>query len=127
MHMHARGRLRALEHFTNFAAAETFLRLQQNCGTLLRRQLRERGTKPPYRLLQHRVVLGTGLTRRRIERAFVGIVAAGSRKRRESLPPSILALMVDAQIDQYPVEPGRKARTTVEAPGRFVQPDERVL
>ena len=35
--------------------------------------------------------------------------------------------MVDAQVDQYPVEPGRKARPSVEPAGGFVQPDERVL
>src|ERR1700722_13765832 len=126
MHMHTRGRLGALEHLADFAAGKPLLRLQQHCGALLRRELRERGSKPAYRLFQHGLILGTGLARRRIESAFVGIVA-GTRQRRHSLPPSMLALMVDAQVDQYPVEPGRKARPAVEAPGRFVQADESVL
>src|SRR5271167_1891152 len=110
MHMHSRGVLRAFEHLADFAARESLLRLQQNRRALLRRKLFQRRTQPADRLLKHRLVLGPRLARRRIESAlvFVGVAAgAGSRKRRKPPPPSVSSLMVDTQVDQDPVEPGR--------------------
>src|SRR5277367_3580735 len=127
MHVYSGRGLRALQHFADFAAGESLLRLQQYRSPLLRRKLVERGPKPADRLLQHRLALGAGFTRRRIESVFVGIVAARSFERREPPPPSVAPLMVDAQVDQDPVEPGREARAPVEAAGRFVEPDKGVL
>src|SRR5580704_15589130 len=127
MHVHPGRGLRTLQQFAYFAAGESLLRLQQYCGPLLRRKLVERRPEPADRLLQHRLALGAGFTRRRIESVFVRIVAARSLERCEPPPPSIAPLMVDAQVDQDPVEPSRKARAPVEAAGRLVEPDESVL
>src|SRR5439155_22767294 len=38
-----------------------------------------------------------------------------------------LPILVQAEVDQDPVEPGRELRPPAEAPGRLVQSDERVL
>src|ERR1700733_6653422 len=110
MHLHPGRGLRALQHFADFAAGESLLRLQQYCSPLLRRKLVERGPQPADELLQHRLALGTGFTRRRIESVFVRIVAARSLERREPPPPSVAPLMIAEQDDQDTVEPGRKAR-----------------
>src|SRR4030095_2383202 len=46
---------------------------------------------------------------------------------RPQLPPAMLALVVETEVDQDPVEPGRELRPAAEAPGRLEEADERLL
>src|SRR5437867_4241668 len=121
----AHGRLGTLEHLGDLVGRHVLLHPEQDRGPLARRELVHRRGQLLHRPLPAQLVHSVDdRCRLPLEEWIVAVVTFVARP---ELPPAMLALVVQAEVDQDPVEPGRELRPPAEAPGRLVQSDERVL
>src|SRR5262245_56386136 len=118
------GRLRALEHPGDIVGRHVFLHPEEHGSTLARSQSIHRGAQVLHRPLRAQLLGRVGDRRRLPLEDRLVLVAVVTRPH---LPPAILALVVEAEVDQDPVEPGRELRPPAEAPGRLEETDERLL
>jgi hypothetical protein len=126
MNVDARRILRTIENLRNLAAGEPFLYLEEHGSALIGRKLFKRLGEASGRLPADRGDIRPGLGRRRLDSRFVRVVAR-TGKRQQFAPPFPSPLVVDTQVDQHAVKPGRKARAAVESIGRLKQTDKGVL
>src|SRR5437763_1103057 len=124
--VHAHRRLRALQHRGDLRGRELLLHLEDHRRALLAREPVHRRPERGQRPLPAEGVDGVGERGRlaveeRLARVRIRLVA------RPEAPAPALPAVVQAQVDQDPVEPGREFRAPGEARRGLVEPDERLL
>src|SRR5262245_9308260 len=120
----AHGRLGALEYLGDVVRRHVLLHPEQHGGPLTRGQSIHRGAQVLHCSLVGELVDGVGDGRRLpVEDRLTLVVIIA----RPQLPPAILPFVVEAKVDQDPVEPGGELRPAAEAPGRLVKADEGLL
>src|SRR6266446_3613869 len=123
--MDAHGRLGTLEHLGDLVGRQVLLDPEQYRGPLARREPVHRCAQFLHSPLPAELVHGVGDRRRLPLEDRIGAVVAFVAH--PELPPAMLALVVQAEVDEDTVEPGRELRPPAEAPGRLVEADERLL
>src|SRR3989441_890547 len=124
--VHPHRCLRALQHRRDLRRRQLLLYLKDHGRALLRREPAHGLPEPLQRPLPsdrvHGVVGGCGLA---VEEWLVrfGIALVTHPE----LPAPMLAPLIEAQVDDDAVEPGRELRAAVEAPRRLEDPDEGLL
>src|SRR5256712_2922146 len=124
--VHPRGRLRRLRPRGELRRGQLFLHLKDHGRRLLRREpahgLPELLQRPLPSDRVHGVVGGCRLA------VEVWLVRLGiALVTHPELPPPMLAPLIETQVDDDAVEPGRELRAAVEAPRRLEDPDEGLL
>src|SRR6266446_829449 len=124
--VHPHRCLRALQHRRDLRRRQLLLYLKDHGRALLRREPAHGLPEPLQRPLPsdrvHGVVGGCGLA---VEEWLVrfGIALV----KHPELPAPMLTPLIEAQVDDDAVEPGRELRAAVEAPRRLEDPDEGLL
>src|SRR5262249_34450921 len=123
--MGAHGRLGALEHPGDVVPGHVLLNPQEHRGPLARGQPIDRRPQRLQCFLPAQLI-DRIVDRRRlpVEDRLVSVVVLVSNP---ELPPLVLALVVQTQIDQDSIEPRREFRAPAKTAGRLVEPDERLL
>src|SRR5262245_35230594 len=123
--MDAHGRLGALEHPGDVVRGHVLLNPQENRRPLARSQAIDRRSQCLQRFLPAQLVDRIADRRRLpVEDRLASVVVVILNP---ELPPLVLALVVQTQVDQDPIEPRRELRATTKAPGHLVEPDEGLL
>src|SRR3990167_2636000 len=123
--VHPHRRLRALEHGRDLRGRELLLHREEHGRPLARREPVDGCPERAHRLLASelvgRVMRGCGLPLEE-PTALRLVLVPGPEP-----PPAIPPAMVQAEVEDDPVEPRRESSAPAEAPGGLVEPDERLL
>src|SRR5881396_3752005 len=124
--VHPHRRLRALQHRRDLRRRQLLLYLKDHGRALLRREPAHGLPEPLQRPLPSDRVHGVvGGCRLAVEEWLVRLGIALVTY--PELPPPMLAPLIETQVDDDAVEPGRELRAAVEAPRRLEDPDEGLL
>src|SRR5215475_14424963 len=119
------GRLGALEHPGDIVRRHVLLNPEQYRRPLARSQSIDRRPQRLHRLLPAQLVYRI-VDRRRlpVEDRLAALLVVVTQP---EPPPLVLALVVQTQVDEDPIEPCRELRSPTKAPRHLVQPDEGLL
>src|SRR5207249_2327079 len=124
--VHPHRRLRALQHRRDLRRRQLLLYLKDHGRALLRREPAHGLPEPLQRPLPSDRVHGVvGGCRLAVEEWLVRLGIA--LVTHPELPAPMLAPLIETQVDDDAVEPGRELRPAVEAPRRLEDPDEGLL
>src|SRR5207247_5766243 len=124
--VHPHRCLRALQHRRDLRPRQLLLYLKDHGRALLRREPAHGLPEPVQRPLPSDRVHGVvGGCRLAVEEWLVRLGSALVTY--PELPPPMLAPLIETQVDDDAVEPGRELRAAVEAPRRLEDPDEGLL
>src|SRR5439155_821224 len=124
--VHPHRRLRALQHRRDLWRRQLLLYLKDHGRALLRREPAHGLPEPLQRPLPSDRVHGVlGGCRLAVEEWLVRLGIA--LVTHPELPAPMLAPLIETQVDDDAVEPGRELRAAVEAPRRLEDPDEGLL
>src|SRR5205809_1519153 len=124
--VHPHRCLRALQHRRDLRRRQLLLYLKDHGRALLRREPAHGLPEPLQRPLPSDRVHGVvGGCRLAVEEWLVRLGIALVTY--PELPPPMLAPLIETQVDDDAVEPGRELRAAVEAPRRLEDPDEGLL